>query len=418
MLKLLEQLPLTGKPPKVKSLRGHAPAARLREHRSPIHRCCSRRADHRARPGETASRYGARSQLVADSTTLLLTTQPRQASARRHDRGRSTTAASLAHGTAAGSSGPQTRALEVSARPIHPDAHAVWRRQRRRLTRRQRRPTLPRSNRAADCGHRRDPHRRCRRAVDSSKCASNHSTTSSSTCVHSAPSLLMNRHAHAVRRNLTHIAAIHCNCRMRRQPVMFTIIFTYIFGGSMVRGRRPFVDFVIGGLIAMNVYRGDRLRRQLRQRPLEQGEPLRTLPMRRSSVLIAHQGRPDVERRNDDHRAHRAAIGWRQTTASPACSPASPSPCCYTKTELDHDHRQLAEQRWRSAQATGMWSSSRWRFVSSAPPTGLPAADGGIRHLEPGPSSPEQCAAVRQPNPCNSRQLASTGGRRHPDKWR
>lgn len=97
-----------------------------------------------------------------------------------------------------------------------------------------------------------------------------------------------------LRRNLTHIARNPLQLSDATiQPVMFTVMFTYIFGGSMVLpGGGRYVDFVIGGLIAMNVTTaaigsGVGFANDLSNGVMNR---FRTLPMRRSSVLIARTG--------------------------------------------------------------------------------------------------------------------------------
>lgn len=95
-------------------------------------------------------------------------------------------------------------------------------------------------------------------------------------------------------RNLTHIRRTPMQLSDATiQPVLFTVMFTYIFGGSMsLPGGGTYKEFLIGGLIAMNVTTASVGSGVGFAADLSNGvmNRFRTLPMSRSSILVARTG--------------------------------------------------------------------------------------------------------------------------------
>jgi ABC transporter DrrB family efflux protein len=92
------------------------------------------------------------------------------------------------------------------------------------------------------------------------------------------------------RRNLVHIIREPMQLSdVTIQPVLFTVLFVYVFGSGMVLpGGRSYTDFAIGGLLTMNLVTssmgtGVGLATDLSTGMLER---FRTLPMWRASVLV------------------------------------------------------------------------------------------------------------------------------------
>jgi ABC transporter DrrB family efflux protein len=73
------------------------------------------------------------------------------------------------------------------------------------------------------------------------------------------------------------------------QPVLFTLLFVYVFGGAMAIAGGSYKEFAIGGLIAMNLTTGSMGTAVGITTDLATGvvDRFRTLPMSRSSILVA-----------------------------------------------------------------------------------------------------------------------------------
>src|SRR4051812_46856266 len=91
------------------------------------------------------------------------------------------------------------------------------------------------------------------------------------------------------RRNLVHISREPAQMSDATvQPVLFTVLFVYIFGSSMViPGGGSYKDFAIGGLLTMNVTTASMGTAVGLSSDLSTGviNRFRTLPMARSSIL-------------------------------------------------------------------------------------------------------------------------------------
>ncbi len=93
-----------------------------------------------------------------------------------------------------------------------------------------------------------------------------------------------------VRRNLQHIRREPMQLSDATvQPVLFTALFVYVFGGAMHIAGGSYKEFAIGGLIAMNLTTGSMGTAVGITTDLTTGviDRFRTLPMARSSVLVA-----------------------------------------------------------------------------------------------------------------------------------
>jgi ABC transporter DrrB family efflux protein len=93
-----------------------------------------------------------------------------------------------------------------------------------------------------------------------------------------------------VRRNLVHISREPMQLSdVTVQPVLFTVLFVYIFGSGMVLpGGGSYKDFAIGGLLTMNLVTSSMGTGVGLATDLSTGmiERFRTLPMWRASVLV------------------------------------------------------------------------------------------------------------------------------------
>src|SRR5690242_12270317 len=70
------------------------------------------------------------------------------------------------------------------------------------------------------------------------------------------------------------------------QPIMFVLLFVYVFGGSIDTGM-PYVDFLIPGILVQNITFGGALTAVGLVEDLNKGliDRFRSLPMARSAVL-------------------------------------------------------------------------------------------------------------------------------------
>jgi ABC transporter DrrB family efflux protein len=93
-----------------------------------------------------------------------------------------------------------------------------------------------------------------------------------------------------IRRNLTHMRREPLQLSDATiQPVLFTLLFVYVFGGAMAIAGGSYKEFAIGGLIAMNLTTGSMGTAVGITTDLATGvvDRFRTLPMSRSSILVA-----------------------------------------------------------------------------------------------------------------------------------
>ena len=132
------------------------------------------------------------------------------------------------------------------------------------------------------------------------------------------------------RRNLVHVRREPAQLSDATvQPVLFTVLFVYIFGAAMViPGGGTYKDFAIGGLVTMNLTTASMgtavgLSSDLshrRDRPLPHAADGAQLDPRRPHALRPARQHP-VRHDRADHRArHRLAARQRHRSA---CSPAS-----------------------------------------------------------------------------------------------
>ena len=90
------------------------------------------------------------------------------------------------------------------------------------------------------------------------------------------------------------------------QPVLFVLLFVYVFGGAIGRslpGGVAYVDFLLPGIFVQSVTFGASQTAVGLKEDLTRGvvDRFRSMPMARSAVLAAHGGRPGPQHR--DHRA-------------------------------------------------------------------------------------------------------------------
>jgi ABC-2 type transport system permease protein len=100
----------------------------------------------------------------------------------------------------------------------------------------------------------------------------------------------MQHTAALIRRNLTHMRREPLQLSDATfQPVLFTLLFVYVFGGAMSIAGGSYKEFAIGGLIAMNLTTGSMGTAVGITTDLTTGvvDRFRTLPISRSSFLVA-----------------------------------------------------------------------------------------------------------------------------------
>lgn len=93
-----------------------------------------------------------------------------------------------------------------------------------------------------------------------------------------------------VRRNLLHIAREPMQLSdVTIQPILFTLLFIYVFGSGIPIPGGSYTDFALAGLLAMNVVTSSNGTAVGLSNDLSTGliDRLRTLPMWRASILIA-----------------------------------------------------------------------------------------------------------------------------------
>ena len=137
------------------------------------------------------------------------------------------------------------------------------------------------------------------------------------------------------RRNLIHVRRDPMQLSdVTIQPVLFTLLFIYVFGAAMVLpGGGSYKQFALAGLLVMNLTTSAVGTAIGLSMDLSTGviNRLRTLPMSPTAILVG--------RSISDLLAAALCgaivavtglvIGWRPETGSGRrCSPASPSPCC------------------------------------------------------------------------------------------
>ena len=91
------------------------------------------------------------------------------------------------------------------------------------------------------------------------------------------------------------------------QPIMFVLLFVYVFGGSINTGM-DYVDFLIPGILVQNITFGGALTAVGLVEDLNKGliDRFRSLPMARSAVLDGpHAGRRRGQHPDDGDRDHR-----------------------------------------------------------------------------------------------------------------
>ncbi|HMK64082.1 MAG TPA: ABC transporter permease, partial [Acidimicrobiales bacterium] len=92
------------------------------------------------------------------------------------------------------------------------------------------------------------------------------------------------------RRNLVHISREPMQLSdVTLQPVLFTVLFVYIFGGAIpIPGGGRFVDFLLAGLLALNLVTSTMGTAVGLSTDLHEGmiDRFRALPMWRSAVLV------------------------------------------------------------------------------------------------------------------------------------
>src|ERR1700730_17698089 len=71
------------------------------------------------------------------------------------------------------------------------------------------------------------------------------------------------------------------------QPVMFVLLFRYVFGGAISKPGYSYVDFLIPGIIVQNIARGDVVTALGLNEDVHKGliDRFRSLPMARAAVL-------------------------------------------------------------------------------------------------------------------------------------
>ena len=139
------------------------------------------------------------------------------------------------------------------------------------------------------------------------------------------------------RRNIVHISREPMQLSdVTIQPVLFTFLFVYIFGGAIpIPGGGTYVDYLLAGMLALNLVTSVMGTAVGLSTDLHEGiiDRFRTLPMWRSAVLV---GRSLADLMTSCLCALIVGltgllVGWRTDASMLASSPASCS-CCSSPT--------------------------------------------------------------------------------------
>ena len=124
-----------------------------------------------------------------------------------------------------------------------------------------------------------------------------------------------------------------CCSRFTVQPIMFVLLFVYVFGGAISTPGYSYVDFLIPGIIVQTIAFGGFVTALGLTEDLHKGliDRFRSLPMARSAVLAGRTLADVVDELalDRDARRHRPDRRLHASTPAPArSSPASCSCCC------------------------------------------------------------------------------------------
>ena len=135
------------------------------------------------------------------------------------------------------------------------------------------------------------------------------------------------------RRNIVHIAREPLQLSdVTVQPVLFTLLFIYVFGSGVPISGGSYKEFALAGLMLLNLTTSAMGTAVGLSTDLSSGaiDRFRTLPMWRSAVLVGRSvadaalGRPLRGHRDPDRPGHRVAVRGQRR---PRSSGATPSPC-------------------------------------------------------------------------------------------
>ena len=86
------------------------------------------------------------------------------------------------------------------------------------------------------------------------------------------------------------------------QPVMFVLLFRYVFGGAIDVGGESYVNYLMAGIFVQTVAFGAVGTGVGLAEDLQKGlvDRFRSLPMARSAVLTGHAAEPEAEQRVDE----------------------------------------------------------------------------------------------------------------------
>ncbi len=134
------------------------------------------------------------------------------------------------------------------------------------------------------------------------------------------------------KRNLVHIRREPMQLSdVTIQPVLFTLLFIFVFGSGIPIPDGTYKDFALAGLLTLNLTTSTMGTAVGLSTDLHEGviERFRTLPMWRAAVLV---GRSVADVMSATLcvtivALTGSAIGWRPPTRSPRSSPVSRSPC-------------------------------------------------------------------------------------------
>ena len=195
------------------------------------------------------------------------------------------------------------------------------------------------------------------------------------------------------RRNLVHVRREPAQLSDATvQPVLFTLLFVYIFGSAMVLpGGGSYKDFAIGGLLIMNLTTASMGTAVGLSTDLATGviDRFRTLPMSRSAILAGRTFSDLLAAIlcGDDRAAHRLVIGWRPDHGiGRRDRRARRRPALRLRPQLVHRLHRPRRQRPRVGPGRRPGVLFPLAFISSCfvPTQGLPDRDAGHRRLEPG----------------------------------
>ena len=173
------------------------------------------------------------------------------------------------------------------------------------------------------------------------------------------------------------------------QPIMFVLLFVYVFGGSIDTGM-DYEDFLIPGIIVQNITFGGALTAVGLVEDMKKGliDRFRSLPMARSAVLAGpharRRGREPVRRDHRDRRRLRRRLPLQHERAGGALRDR-PAAAVRLRVQLDLRARRsvLHERRERAADRVHRDLPADLHLVRVRADRKHAGATGSVRRSEP-----------------------------------